>query len=116
MGQQITVTEAPGSTDAVRQYVLNRSITGMKTERYANREAATGDRPADVIARRLFDLGATSVTVYSNVVTVEMTPSAWSEAGSKVLEALEYLFRYYGEGAGWSWEARGLPEVPSPVQ
>jgi hypothetical protein len=116
VGQQITVTEFPGSTDAVRQYVLNRSITGMKTERYPNRDAAPGDRPPDVIARRLFDLGASTVTVYSNIVTVEMAPDAWAEASPQVLEALEYLFRYYGDDAGWSWDARGLPEIPSPVQ
>ena len=116
MGQQITVTELPGSTDAVRQYVLNRSITGMKTERYPNREAVAGDRPPDLIARRLFELGASTVTVYSNIVTVEMDPAGWVEASPKVLESLEFLFRYYGDDAGWSWDARGLPEIPSPVQ
>lgn len=115
MGQQITVTENPGATDSVRQFIFNRSITGMKTERYPNRDAATGDRPCDVIARRIFDFGATSVTVYSNVVTAEMVPEAWTEAAPKVIEAIVDLFRYYGEGAGWSWEARGLPAIPSPV-
>ncbi len=116
MGQQITVTEHAGATDSVRQYVLNRSITGMKIERYPNRQAAAGDRPPDVVARRLFDLGAVAVTVYSNVVTVEMAPDDWAGASPKVLETLEYFFRYYGDDAGWSWEARGLPAIPSPVQ
>ncbi len=56
----------------MRFFEANRSITGMAIEMYpTRRRRPTGARPPDVLAQRLFDLGATKVTVYSNVVTVE---------------------------------------------
>ncbi len=106
MGQDITISECAGVDTAVKQFVLNRSLTGMKTERYPSRDAASGARPPDVLSRRLFDLGATSVTVYSNVVTVEMPASEWAGAEPQVNGVLANLFRFYGDGAGWSFEAR----------
>ena len=58
MGQHITVTVAPGASPSVRIFDLNRSITGMAIERYPSVAAVKAGRPPDVLARRLFDLGA----------------------------------------------------------
>src|SRR2546426_174744 len=63
MGQPITVTARPGASPSVRLFDLNRSLTGMEIERYHTVDDPTGDRPPDVLARRLFDLGATRVTI-----------------------------------------------------
>jgi hypothetical protein len=32
------------------------------------------------------------------------------------VHTIEHLFEYYGDEAGWSFEARGLEYKPSPVQ
>ena len=63
MGQPITVTARPGASPSVRLFDLNRSLTGMEIERYHAVEDTQGDRPPDVLARRLFDLGATQATI-----------------------------------------------------
>ncbi len=102
MGQPITVTTRPGASPSVRLFDLNRSLTGMEIERYHSVEDTAGNRPPDVLARRLFDLGATQVTIYSSVVTVEAPPERWAELESRVTEAIEHLFGYYGDEAGWS--------------
>ena len=116
MGQPITVTTREGSRPEVRFFEANRSITGMAIELYANRDVAVGDRPPDVLAGRLFDLGATKVTVYSNVVTVEAPASAWPDLEPKITFAIEHLFEFYGNDAGWSFEARGMEAPTSKVQ
>jgi hypothetical protein len=116
MGQTITVTARPGSGPGTRIFDCNRSLTGMAIERYRAAPPLPALRPPDVLARRLFDLGATHVTVYSNVVTVEAPPAAWGDLESKVTYAIEHLFEYYGEAAGWSSEALGVERKPSPVQ
>jgi hypothetical protein len=115
MGQPITVAVRPGARADVRIFDLNRSLTGMALEVYASREQATGERPPDVLARRLFDLGATRVSIYSNVVTVEADAAAWSDMEPKAVHTLEHLFEYYGDDAGWSPEALGKPK-PEPVE
>jgi hypothetical protein len=116
MGQSITVTSRPGSRPDVRFFELNRSLTGMDIERYRVRPPDSAQRPPDVAARRLFDLGATSVTVYSSVVSVEAPAECWANLDAAICHALEHLFNYYGDDAGWSFEARGLPYKASPVQ
>jgi hypothetical protein len=117
MGQDITVTARPGASPAVRFFSCNRSITGMAIEKYASIEATAGNRPPDVLARRLFDLGATGVTVYSSDVIVEAPEATWSGLEPKALEAIEHLFGFYGEGAGWSDDslrAIGVEPLPRP--
>src|SRR5919109_2469983 len=96
MGQPITVTARPGVRPDVRNFELNRSLTGMAIERYDPAEPPTGHRPPDELARRLFGLGVTGVTVYSSVVTV--TAPEWGELDGKVLDTIENLFIYYREG------------------
>jgi hypothetical protein len=114
MGQPITVTMRRGARPDVRMFDLNRSLTGMALEIYMNRDAATGERPPDVLARRLFDLNATRVSVYSNVVTVEADTAVWTDLEPKIVHTIEHLFEYYGDDAGWSPEALGRP-VPAPA-
>jgi hypothetical protein len=105
MGQPITVIARPGASPSVRLFDLNRSLTGMEIERYHTADDTAGDRPPDVLARRLFDLGATRVTIYSSVVTVEAPAEGWTELEPKVTETIEHLFGYYGDDAGWSPDA-----------
>src|SRR5438874_8312776 len=115
MGQPITVTTHPGSSSSVRIFDCNRSITGMAIEKYTAVDQTTGDRPPDVLARRLYDLGATRVTVYSNVVTVEAPAAAWPDLEPKITHTIEHLFEFYGDEAGWSFAARGVEETASKV-
>ena len=79
MGQTITVTARQGSRPEVWFFDTNRSLTGMEIERYASPEDVHWQRPPDVLAKRLFDLGAQAVTIYSNVVTVEAPKEAWPQ-------------------------------------
>jgi hypothetical protein len=126
MGQPITVSVRAGGRPEVRFFDANRSLTGMAIETYVRGEdvrgsgggeaVPDGQRPPDVLARRLFDLGAQRVTIYSNVVTVEAPAAAWAELEPKAVHTIEHLFEYYGDDAGWSFEARGLEYKPSPVQ
>jgi hypothetical protein len=117
MGQEITVTARPGASPSVRMFDCNRSITGMAIERYESRDGITDGRPPDVLARRLFDLGAAKVTVYSNDVVVEASPESWGDLEPKVIEAIEHLFGFYGDDAGWSDDALrelGVDPLPRP--
>jgi hypothetical protein len=111
MGQPITVAVRRGARPEVRMFDLNRSLTGMALEIYPARERAVGDRPPDVLARRLFDLGAKHVSVYSNVVTVDADAAAWDEMEPKVVHTLQHLFEYYGDDAGWSPQALGTAQL-----
>jgi len=96
MGQPIRVVEKPTTKSDVVRFELNRSLTGMGHERYPSRAAATGVRPVDELARRLFDHGGVdAVHVYSNVVTVDLAAGASSDGLQQVLED---LFLYYTEG------------------
>lgn len=95
---------------------LNRSLTGMETERYSTVEEAKakGQRPPDVLAGRLIEAGALSVTISSNVVTVAAPAADWAAFEARATDLIEHLFEYYGDDAGWSYEARGL-DAPPPV-
>ena len=96
MGQPITVTEKPTGREGFVRFELNRSLTGMGHERYVSAAAATGNRPPDVLARRLFEQeGVKSIHIYSNEVTVELQAGA-SSGGLK--EAIEGLYIHYLPG------------------
>jgi hypothetical protein len=69
-----------------------------------------------VLVRRLFDLGAESVTVYSSAVAVVAPPEQWEALEPKVVETIEHLFGYYGDDAGWSPESlRAIGVEPLPI-
>ena len=99
MGQPITVTSRPGIRPEVMHFELNRSLTGMQTDRYASVEDATGTKPPDELARRLFALGVTGVTVYSSSVTVTAPAEQWDELRPKVEDTIVNLFIHYRDGA-----------------
>ena len=117
MGQPITVSARPGVSPSVWIFDLNRSLTGMAIERYGSVEEARarGGRPPDVLAARLLEAGATRVTIYSNAVTVEAPAEGWGELSAKARYLIEHLFEYYGDDAGWSFEARGLEPPAKPT-
>ena len=117
MGQDITVTSRPGASPTIRMFACNRSLTGMAIESYGSIGDAGGSRAPDVLAKRLFDLGATRVTVYSSDVTVEAPEAAWAGLEAKVTETIHHLFGFYGDDAGWSDEnllAMGVQPLPRP--
>jgi hypothetical protein len=117
MGQPITVTMRTGSRPEIRFFDCNRSLTSMAIEVYTpGSAAADGRRPPDVLARRLLEAGATKVTIYSNVATVEAPAETWSELEGKATYLIEHLFEFYGADAGWSFEARGVEPEVSKVQ
>jgi len=116
MGQPITVTMREGTRPEMRFFEANRSITGMAIETYVSADGAQGARPPDVLAQRLFALGVNKVTVYSNIVTVEASASAWTELETKVTFVIAHLFEFYGDDAGWSFAARGMEAPVSKVQ
>ena len=118
MGQFITVTARAGSSPSVRIFDLNRSLTGMAIERYTSAaDVKDGDhRPPAVLAKRLFDLGTTSVTVYSSAVAVVAPADLWPGLEPKVIETIEHLFGYYGDDAGWSPDSlRAIGVEPLPI-
>lgn len=96
MGQPISVVEKPSSKPGVVRFEINRSLTGMGHERYRSLDDATGDRPPDALARRLFERGGVAaVHVYSNVITVELAEGG---TGDGMRELIEELFIHYREG------------------
>ena len=120
MGQTLTVSVTQGASPDIRHYATDRSITGMAIERFPDAaSAARGAKPANVLARRLFELGAQSVTIYSNTVTVKMDAVPCDGCEQRIIDAIALLFHYYGDDAGWSVEALepyGIHRTPSPVQ
>jgi hypothetical protein len=77
----------------------------MGHERYASRDAATGVRPVDELARRLFDHGGVhGVHINGNVITVDLE-RGWTSEGMR--EVIEDLYLYYREPAA---EATPTPE------
>src|SRR3954463_12956000 len=115
MGQPITVTVRAGASPDIRFFECNRSLTGMAIEEYTA-ETPIGARPPDVLAQRLLDAGAVKVTIYSNVATVEAPADVWPALEPKATFTIEHLFEFYGEDAGWSFEARGVEPEISKVQ
>ncbi len=96
MGQPITVVEKPTATAGIVRFEINRSLTGMGHERYRSLADATGHRPPDELARRLFERGGIdAVHIFSNVITVDLARGA---DGSGLLEVIQGLFIHYSPG------------------
>jgi hypothetical protein len=98
MGQPITVTVRPGVREDVRHFEINRSLTGMQTHRYRAGEAIPGTKPPDELARRLFALGVSAVTIYSSVVTIVAPAEEWPALQPKVEDTIANLFIHYRDG------------------
>jgi hypothetical protein len=120
MGQPVVVAEQPSrSNRGVVRFETNRPLTGMGHERYPSREAATGVRPADELARRLFDAGSVDgLHMNGNIVTVDLKRGYTSEG---LREIIEDLFLYYREPTGEADEEPAgaaepaAEEVPEPA-
>jgi hypothetical protein len=96
MGQPITVTEKPSNRAGIVRFGLNRVLTGMGHEEYRSAADATGHRPPDLLARRLFDHDAVkAVHIYGNEVTVELHP--WKSAEG-LKDSIEGLYTHYLPG------------------
>ncbi len=96
MGQPIAVTQKSSPRPDVVRFEINRSLTGMGHERYRSAADATGERPPDLLARKLFERGGIdAVHVFSNVITVDLAEGASPDG---LQELIEELFIYYREG------------------
>ena len=118
MGQSITVTVRAGVRSDVKNFDLNRSLTGMQTYRYQAGQEIAGVKPPDELARRLFELGVSAVTIYSSVVTVVAPAEQWPPLVAKVEETIANLFIYYRDGqlpapATPAGEVPAVEETPS---
>ncbi len=97
MGQLIKVTERDSIDPNVKNFVMDRGLTGMGLKEYHDASQATTDAGDDLLARRLFALGdIASVFIYDNVVVVSGTPSTdWPTLTPQVVNAIENLFIHY---------------------
>ncbi|MEI2639998.1 MAG: hypothetical protein V9F03_13530 [Microthrixaceae bacterium] len=96
MGQPVTVIEKPSSTPGVVRFETNRVLTGTEHARYLPSEPVEGRRPADELARRLFEVGGIdSITMMANVITVNLSKGATSQGMKEVIES---LYTYYTPG------------------
>ena len=119
MGQLITVTVRRGRV-AVGAHLRPQPLA----HRHGDRAVPVGrggegrDRPPDVLARRLFDLGA---DVGDRVLELgggrPHRPSSGRRSSRRSIETIEHLFGYYGDDAGWSPDtlrAIGVEPLPTP--
>lgn len=103
MGQRVTVLEKPSSRPGIVRFEINRILTGMGHERYRAGDVIEGERPPDVLARRLFERGGIdAVHINSNVISIDLDRGADTEG---ILEIIADLYTYYVPGV----------EVPDPA-
>lgn len=96
MGQSIAVSEKPSGRVGIVRFEVNRPLTGMGHERYRSLDDCSGDRPPDVLARRLIESGGVkAVHVYGNQVTVELEAFGTSDG---LIDIVRGLFTHYVEG------------------
>jgi hypothetical protein len=96
MGQPVTVVEQAAARGGAVRFELNRVLTGTGHEHYAPTNVIEGDRPPDVLARRLFERGGIdSVHVNSNVVTVVPERGRGTEG---IADIIRDLYTYYRPG------------------
>jgi hypothetical protein len=96
MGQPVTVIEKPSSHPGIVRYETNRVLTGMGHEAFRSVDDVKGDRPADRIARTLFEHGGVeAVHLNGNVLTVHFDRA---DGSAGVKELIEDLYTYYREG------------------
>lgn len=96
MGQTVSVVEKPSGYPQLRRFELNHALTGMGHERYRRGDVVDGQRPPDVLARRLLELeGVAAVHIYANQVTLELDPFG---APVGVIEVIRGLYTHYLEG------------------
>lgn len=111
MGQPITVTEKPTAKPGVIRLETNRSLTGMGHEHYDGPADATGVRPVDELARRLFARGGIDrVHVFSNIITVDLAKGA---TGDGLTDIVHELFVHYVPGVVPPTDEELLGQAPT---
>ena len=102
MGEPVTVIEKASSRPGYVRFDTNRTFTGMGHERYSAGDVIYGERPPDVIAKKLFETGKVDeVHVYAQAITVKLFDGAKATGLKEIIESM-YIF--YGPGV----------EVPTP--
>lgn len=92
MGQPVTVIENPSSTPGIVRYETNRPLSGTGHEIYHSIDDVKAERPADRVARAVFEWGdIESVHINSNVVTVHLGTT--DSSGLK--KTIEDVFLFY---------------------
>ena len=95
MGQPVTFLFTSSPKPGVIRFELNRSLTGMGHERYAADDEILGDRPPDVLARRILEAGSVaSVHIYGSMVTVSLATNELGDLETVMRE----LYTYYVPG------------------
>jgi len=103
MGQPITLIEKPSNVPGTVRFEINRNLTGMGHERYLAGQEVLGERPPDVLARRLLERGGIdAVHIYNNVITVDLDEH---RDHSGLRELIEELYIYYRPGVPVPTEA-----------
>ncbi|MCB1283238.1 MAG: hypothetical protein M9952_02900 [Microthrixaceae bacterium] len=96
MGQPVSVIESKSKAGGAVRYETNRMLTGTGHERYVAGQEILGNRPADVLARRIFERGGVdAVHVNGSVITID--PAKGSDTVG-VKELIEDLYTYYRPG------------------
>ena len=95
MGQPVTFLSTTSPKLGVLRFELNRSLTGMGHERYRAGDEILGNRPPDVLARRVFEAGEIeSIHIYGSMVTVTLASNDVVDLEAVVRE----LYTYYVPG------------------
>jgi hypothetical protein len=95
MGQPVSVIEKATVLPGVYRYETNRVLSGMGHERYTPDHPVEGNRPADVLARRLFERGGVaSVHVNGSVITIRLSTGDTSG----IVDLIQNLYTYYRPG------------------
>ena len=107
MGQPVTVIEKQSTTTGVVRFELNRVLTGTGHERYKPGDTIVGDRPPDVLARRLLEHGGIDgIHINGSVVSVDVAKGHTAEG---LKEIIEDLYTYYRPGVE-------VPQFPAPAE
>ncbi|MCB1271948.1 MAG: hypothetical protein M9942_03070 [Microthrixaceae bacterium] len=96
MGQPVTVLEKQSAVPGVVRFETNRALTGTGHEAYRQDEEIRGQRPPDLVARRLFERGGVErVHVNGNVITVHLARGGDTDG---IADLIGDLYTYYRPG------------------
>lgn len=95
MGQPVVVIQKQSSRPGVVRFELNRTLTGTGHEVYRPDKLISGNRPPDVLARRLFEgvRGIESIHINGGMVTMELSYGADAGVAKAIMEDLHTYYR-----------------------
>ncbi|MEO6989453.1 MAG: hypothetical protein ABI239_12505 [Aquihabitans sp.] len=97
------------------RFTTDRLLTGMGHERYRVEEEVWGERPPDVLARRIFARGGVDgVHVHGNIVTVDLEKGYDTDGLLGIIENMyvKYPENQVGDQAPGGAEASAEGDVP----